>query len=425
MPSKKWSDHLILPASFEALSLRESEVSKAVAANYLDGLAALLASQDEPSGLGRMVLGIDDEGTWATTELLLFHHAYAAAYFGKQEEAQKLLHRALREKPTCIADAYEEWAWRSFLRGICLLADGATHEGVVAQWKETRRLYGESSYGAQVRDLLAELEKQLVEEYELAETVTPTPERLRVDRRIPYFLARLPEMHKNGNWWYTFEMFATRQAPLVSDRLVEIGRPAVPGLLEHLTDRRVTRLVHSRDCFEHRAIPLRAQDVALACIEKILKMTFYQPSIDGRQRINVNGKDTVQVTMAHFSMEPESKRQEVISEIKKWWEDYGQRPAAEGLVARLDQVPVSERMDMLREIEASGKKPLPGAVALMKRWAEADVPERLWIYDDELARRGDRSLLPALRARLGKARAADLGKCAAVLLSHGDASDYR
>jgi hypothetical protein len=106
MPSRKWSDYLILPASFEALSLRESEVSKVVAANYLDGVAALLASQGETSGLGRMVLGIDDEGTWATTELLLFHHAYAAAYFGKQEEARKLLHRALREKSTCIADAY-------------------------------------------------------------------------------------------------------------------------------------------------------------------------------------------------------------------------------------------------------------------------------------------------------------------------------
>jgi hypothetical protein len=299
----------------------------------------------------------------------------------------------------------------------------------VAQLTETRRLYGESSYGGQVKDLLAELEKQLAEDYELAETATPTPERLRVDRRIPYFLARLPEMHKNANntggWWYDFEMFATRQAPLVSDRLVEIGRPAVPGLIEHLTDRRVTRLVHSRDCFEHRAIPLRAQDVALACIEKLLKMTFYQPSVDGRRQVNVNGRDTVEVIMARFSMEPESKREEVIGKIRKWWKTFGEKPTAEGLVARLDQVPVAERMGMLREIEASERSPLPGAAALMKRWASADVPERLWIYADELARRKDRWLLPALRGRLGEAQAADLGKCAAVLLAHGDAADYR
>jgi hypothetical protein len=94
-------------------------------------------------------------------------------------------------------------------------------------------------------------------------------------------------------------------------------------------------------------------------------------------------------------------------------------------MARLDQVPVAQRMDMLREIEASDKKPLPGAVALMKRWSGTDVPERLWIYADELARRGNRSLVPALRGRLGEAWAADRGQCVAVLIAHGDAADYR
>jgi hypothetical protein len=454
LPSRKWSGYLILPASFETLALRESEYPKLAAVKYIDGLTALVgdlenpsglgrialqysrpprrkgSQMENPSGLGRIVLGCDDTGTRATTELLLFHHAYAAAYFGRQEEARTLLHEALRQKATCIADAYEEWAWRSFLRGICLLADDATYQEVVTQWKETQRVYGESSYGAQLKELLGELEKQAAEDYELAEAATPTPERLRLERRIPYYLARLPEMHKNadntGGWWYDFEMFATRQAPLLSDRLVSIGRPAVPGLIEHLTDRRVTRLVHSRDCFEHRAIPLRGQDVALACIERILKMSFYQPPVDGKEQIyDGNGKVTLRPIMAYFSMEPEANRQKVIGEITKWWATYGEKPVAEGLLARLEQVPVSERMGMLREIEASGKKPVPGAAAILKRWVAADAPERLWIYADELARRGDRSLLPALRERLGEAQGDDFGKCAAVLLAYGDAADYR
>ena len=146
--------------------------------------------------------------------------------------------RRLKEKATCVAALYDELGG-GFEQGLKLLAERAPHEDVVARWKETLRLYGASSYAGPIKEMLAQLKKQIAEEYDLAEQATPSPERLPVERRIGYLLDRLPEMHRNdantATGWGDFEMFATHQGRLVSDELAAIGRPALPGLIQHST----------------------------------------------------------------------------------------------------------------------------------------------------------------------------------------------
>ena len=86
--------------------------------------------------------------------------------------------------------------------------------------------------------------------------------------------------------------------------------PAVPGLIARLADRGLTRITDlaCKEGFGYRA--LRVQDVSLYAIEKIVETQFYAPSVKCRC----------------FSDKSESERAKVIAEVKKWWEQHGDKP---------------------------------------------------------------------------------------------------
>ena len=187
---------------------------------------------------------------------------------------------------------------------------------------------------------------------------------------------------------------------------MKIGRPAVPALIEHLSDRRVTRSVGGGGMSNASLHVLRVQDIVLACIERILDLPFYR-------RYS---------TSSYFSTDTEAGRKQVIAEIRAWWEKNGAKSPVDGFVAFLDGHPGD--LDTLRKIEAIDPKAVDSR-AIIKKWAvdlDAGLLPRL---ARALAERGDLALIDALRRqRLPPGHTAP-EEYVWTLLRYGNAEDFR
>jgi hypothetical protein len=341
--------------------------------------------------------------------VFLLNHAYAAAYFGKTTMAKTLVHEALKQRGLCFKHAYNEGAWHSFYRGIQLLEGGSDRTEVLRQWERTLHVYGHSRYQDQLLDLVGELRGQVKDDEELKAAAVELPEALPVTERVDYYVARFPDVHgvqfSQPGHCSTLGM---GEGTRISDAVVSIGRPAVPRLIDHLTDRRLTRSIgFHRNFSPHRTV-LRVQDVAVQCISKIVDIRFYNSSS----------------TSSYLSNEEQGIRDPVIADIKSWWNQHGHESPLKGYIARLEQGSLWERLQTLAKIEAIDADALD-SIAVLKSWA-IDVDFRsLPEIAVALAKRGDMSLLPAMRKMMRASKRAIPNECVWYVLRYGDAEDYR
>lgn len=423
---------LLMP-DLTARQLPEGAFSKVEILNYGDDLAELVKAIQDGSLVEkrRSLLGVnwvyDIERPDENLDLLLLRHAYAAAYLGKDKEAETLVHEALSQNEIFFKKSYDKAVWRAFSRGMRLLQGGKPWADVLAQWDSTLNVYSQSRYRDQLLGLVEPLKKQVEEEEKLAAHTLETLRGLTVQQRINYCIARFPEVR--GSRWMSpgrCRVLGSRGGPMggptwFSDHIVTIGRPAVPKLIEHLADRRLTRSVSSG---RFRQVVLRAQDVALSCIEKIIEIDFYRPFS----------------TLSYLSNEKPEVREKVIEEIKSWWKEYGHKTPLEGHLARLEHRELRERLKALKKIEQMDGGAID-SIKVLKRWAEEAEERQLPRLANELARRGDLSLLPAMREMI-RARnrrglkdpqmsyplhemSYALHECVWFVLKHGSAEDYR
>jgi hypothetical protein len=320
------------------------------------------------------------------------HHAIAAAWIGRDDAAQRLVHEALkdlRSSGVAFREAYEEAAWQSFNRGIELLESGADRSQVLAQWQETLRLYRASSYTGQVADLVGDLTEQAAEDTALRKSDVADPSQLPLPERVQYFIARLPDVHGEQPGQparcITLGLTSAEMGTDTrnSDALVDIGWPALPALIDHLTDRRVTRSVaYHRNYVPTRTI-LRVQDVAMDCIEAILNRQMYN-------RQYVSGQ---------LSTKEPADREKDIATVRAWWTENGPKgPAALALSQLAEATYLQKRLRALERVEAIDKKAVD-STALLKSWTQGAKPDDLVEIADALAERGDLSMLPSLRKK--------------------------
>jgi len=337
----------------------------------------------------------------------MVYQAYIAACFDKQDIARQLLLEALRESRLAIKRAYDEGAWQSFARGIGPLERGAPRSAVLAHWQTTLKEYGNSSYRAELAEMTEMLAQQVKEDQQL-EAITD-PSKLSPAERAAYDIAHFPDVHgfqmsQPGMCLTTGMGTGTKD----SDAVVAIGRPAVPLLIAHLTDRRLTRSIGFWRNFNPQRTVLRVQDVAVECIERILDIDFYRPTNSS----------------AYLSTETPAIHDRVVEAITKWWAENGGKSPLAGYLALLDDGPFSQRLRNLQKIE----KLDPHAVdipATLKRWASAATVEDALPLAIALAQRGDTSLLPLIRNVVAWDKFRSHSDAVTALLRYGDASDYR
>jgi hypothetical protein len=236
------------------------------------------------------------------------YHGCAAAFLGQEEIATALVHEALKSGDQ-FPLIYDSWAFHEFYRGVELLQNGAARRDVLASWEESLKLYPHSRYREQLLDYTATLREQTGQEKELLATAVDDPEELPIEERIAYYIARFPDV-QGRQLTQPGHCLAVGHGPprkesgtWLSDSVVEIGGRAVPVLIEHLIDRRLTRSVGFRRNFEPSRTVLRVQDVALQCIERILDVHIYSPSDSS----------------SYLSTESPETRNQVIADIRAMW----------------------------------------------------------------------------------------------------------
>ena len=304
----------------------------------------------------------------------------------------------------------DERALAACQKGLDMLERGEARSAVLAQWEKTVGASTVSSNYAHLAEYITLLRQQLAEFPKLAASAVENPDSLPPAQRAAYWLDRFPDLRRPENW-------GESRDPL-EEKVLRLGRAALPALIDHLTDRRLTRIVggaglrHSSSFWRDEIMVQRVQDRALECLEKIANVRFYPP------REWERGQSRYRSTTL-FSAEPAEFRDGLVAEIKAWWEASGRKSGVAGRIARLETLPAAERVEELKSIQKAAPKSVDGK-ALLHQWAKAGTERDLSWYATALADRGDTSLLPALRERWRHdARLDDK-----LILDYGNADDY-
>ncbi|MFH1741936.1 MAG: hypothetical protein ABIH23_23275 [bacterium] len=338
------------------------------------------------------------------------NHIYAAAYFGREDDAKILALEALRESEIVFSTAYPSLAGEAYGGCMAMLKEGAPWGEIVARCESSLALYADTHYGTEITNLLEDAKKHVAEE-QFGRQATDDPEELPLDERIAYYIERFTEISGERGMMGECIAVGEGEGTRYSAAIVKIGPPTIPALIEHLTDRRTTRSLSGRH-MRHQDRVL-VQDVALQCIEKILDIRFC---------------DLIDPHTYLLSAKTPEVREKMISDIKCWWKEYGRKPPIEGYVARLDKSPIPYRLSLLRQIERIDESAVD-SVALLKDWADEAHPWVLPSVAFALARHGDLSLLPDIREMARNTADDDYHfysrDCMSFLLRYGEPEDFR
>jgi hypothetical protein len=108
------------------------------------------------------------------------------------------------------------------------------------------------------------------------------PDVLPIAQQIEFYIARFPDVRGEQNFepgiCVTVSPRGNQKGMEASNAVVKLGRPAIPMLIEHLNDQRLTRSVDiTRGIRYNHYTVLRVQDVALQCLEVILNKRLLPP----------------------------------------------------------------------------------------------------------------------------------------------------
>jgi hypothetical protein len=336
--------------------------------------------------------------------------AFAAAQIGRDADARALLHAALDEREEAVQWTYEEFAWQRFFLGIRMLDSGEPRGHVLAIWIDALKQFPGTRYDEQFHDYVTELQRQIPQEKAVAANPPVDPKTLPADRQIDFYIARLPDVH--GEQFGQPGMCQTvgfGEGTRISNALVAIGRPALPALIEHLSDTRLTRSIGFHRDFEPDRTVLRCMDAAIECIDQITGIQFYHQTRTG----------------SYLSTEKPAYRSAVINDIQTWWAQNKDKTPVQGLVARLDKGRVYDRTDILARIEKADPKAVD-SIGLLKQWAAGTTGDEQAFLATELARRKDFTLLPRIRQAVHNASGDGvLDTDVWYLLDYGTVEDYR
>jgi hypothetical protein len=332
----------------------------------------------------------------------LFNHAVAAAWLGHTNEARQLLSLALN------ADYATDTLWRraatlgrtSFEEGLTKLRSGAPRSEVLRQWEETLRVFGPTLAHTQLVDYVTVLRQQVAEFPQFTASTVENPDALPPEKRAAYLADRLQEVREPNIY----------SGISVEDTLTGLGRAAIPALIEHLRDRRLTRVtgLHRSFSSSFRAdsfTVLRVQDLALAALEKISKVRF----IEGRRM----GSEPL------FSARDEMARERIASSVEAWWKENAGKSSVHWRLAQLESLSITERLREVAECERLDPQ-ATNYVAMLKSWSAQAGGYSLRELARALEARGDLSLLPRLRQSWERGLFDEVE----LLLKHGTAEDF-
>jgi hypothetical protein len=345
--------------------------------------------------------GVPRRAVAARDTMSLVNHAVAAAWLGHTNQARQLWQLAVN------TDYASETLWRDvgglaradFHEGLNPLRTGAPRSEVLKVWDETLRIYGPMLASTQLVEYVTVLRQQVEEFPKLAASTVENPGALAPAQRAAYFADRLQDAKEGPN------------SESLVEPIVALGREAIPALIAHLRDRRLTRLTGTASSSGNPynasfGSVVRVQDLAMGALERVSKVRF----LEGRSRPG---------NVAPLSARPPAEREQIASTAETWWRENGDKSPVAWRMARLNALPLAERVAELAELEQLHPR-ATNYLALLQSWTNG-----LRGYDwrdlvRPLARHGDLSLVWHLREEWKRGVFTDVES----LLRYGNAQDY-
>jgi hypothetical protein len=266
--------------------------------------------------------------------------------------------------------------------GLTNLQGGRALQEVFKPWSEHVHVFG-TNVVPELPELVSALESQLDEYQRLHDSAVEDPARLPPDERAKYYLARLSQAQRQEGGAGSFK------AGSPMPELLAMGKDALPALIAHLEDRRLTRMAGNQE-----TKVVLVQDLVLECVERIG---------GGGESWGLNSFRTNYQYSGKFSVLPKSARDAIVRQARDWFDRYGSRHPAVAALALAEAKPVSLRIRLLEDLERRYGGAVDG-IAYLRRWAANTNSDNLRMLAWQLGRRGDTSLLPEVRKEVVSGR---------------------
>ncbi len=248
---------------------------------------------------------------------VLFRAAYMAAEHDLQNEAKVFLSEICSPGNGMLPYLFNMQAGQAVGKVFGEFHRGSSRKSFLAGCRRLLSTYEGSQYNPLLLSVVQELER---ESKELRPAyLDKKPEDRTQEERIGALIYSIRDII---GWQFSTKgcptVFGMDSAcPTVADRLVAIGRPAIPYLIEALDDATPTRAICR--AWMVRAV-LRRQDVAMRCLERIVGCCFYYDSS----------------ISSELSDESPERLASVIANVKTWWEKSKDCSQAEMVRNQLD-----------------------------------------------------------------------------------------
>jgi HEAT repeat protein len=248
----------------------------------------------------------------------------------------------------------KERAWTLFAWGVHLLQGGASRTDARAAWRAQLRICPGSSYEAQVKGYVDTLDRMIREDEEKrfekrsVKSVAMSPAE---EADYWVFCLRDACAHQDSQPGYCHILEAKEPAP---DKLLKLGKAAIPALIGCLGDMRLTRTVGFwRDFSPHRNV-LTYHDAAIQILDAITGLSLFErastsdyPSLGQKEKLTRIYKDWWE----------KAKDREPSDWWKEWLEADGEHSRA----------PAAQRL-----LQAQGQKAIPSVLKALEKSKDYD-----------------------------------------------------
>ena len=324
----------------------------------------------------------------------------AAAWLGYTNQARQLFQLALRAPN--LKHEVSDAAYRDYGAGLKLLRSGAKWDAVLAQWEKQLDTYGTLGVPPELEDNLDQLRLQVEEPpHASAKKSKGIPKDLSPAERAAYLVDRLTEQRPNDPG-----------DEAIQRQIVALGQDAVPALIAHLRDRRLTRLTGELgELITKFTVSgnyvFRVQDVALLLLERTAHVTFLDMS-----RLNYQSRPPP------LSLREPAEREKLAENVEAWWAGIGSVPPERWRLEALNRLPFYSRVNEVMRLEQLAPK-ATNYLTVLQSWTNEVREPVSPFYIRALAERGDPSLIPWLRKEWQRG----LFKEMDLLLRFGSAED--
>ena len=318
-------------------------------------------------------------GVWRDSSVVdpsvIVHHVVCGLWLGLTNEVADILSSARFRYcfTNSLAPYMHSYAVGTWELGLTNLHAGHPMAEVRDIWSEHYRVFG-TNITPEIGEYVATLGQQADEFQRLSATTVEDPNSLPVGERANYYIARLSMARRVPNRM-GFGGIGSFKVGSPATELVQLGWDALPALVEHLDDRRLTHVVGD----QYTKVVL-VQDLVLDCIEEIVGVRF---------RTFQGLRDT------RFSVLSQTNRAQLAGKVRQLMDESGSRVRPDAILAFAENKPVMMRLKILEDMQRRYPEDVD-ALAYLRRWADEAGPGDASVLASKLAQLGDFSKMRAI-----------------------------